>query len=124
LQNNDNSDNNHIGSFVEIYEQAVIDSLLIFGHHISGIVLLYMKEKYSIIQLGDTATNPKILLDALESLLNGGAKIAQRRILRLLYRRIGIEQSFSIAINFEEKIHKARKEFEKKCNHSYRYRKE
>ena len=42
-------------------------------------------------------------------------KIVQRRILRLLYRRIGIEQPFAIAINFEERIFKARKAFEKKC---------
>ncbi len=111
-----NNGNNNINSyFVDIYEQAVTDSLLIFGYHIAGIISLHLKEKYSIARLGETAYNPKVLSDALEALLDGSAKIVQRRILRLLYRRIGIEQPFAITINFEERILKARNAFEKKC---------
>ncbi len=118
MQNNGNSNNNNNShsSFIEIYEQVVIDSLLIFGHHIPIIICMFLREKYSITRIGYTATKPKILLDALDLILNGGAKIAQRRILRLLYNRVGIEQSFDTTINFEEKILKAFKEFEKKYN--------
>ncbi len=114
MQNNNNSNNN--SSFIEIYEQVVIDSLLVFGHHIPRIICMFLREKYSLTRIGYTATKPKILLDALELILNGSAKIAQRRILRLLYNRIGIEQSFDSTINFEEKILKALKEFEKERN--------
>ena len=72
MQNSGSSNSN--SSFVDIYEQAVTDSLLIFGHHIAGIISLHLKEKYSITRLGDTAYNPKVLSNALESLLDGSAK--------------------------------------------------
>jgi hypothetical protein len=112
---NSNNENNIDGSsFIELYEKAVVESLLMFGSHIPGIILLYLKEKHSITRLGYTAANPKLLMKALELVLNGGAKLAQRRILRLLYNNLGIEQTFDSTINFEEQILKSIKEFEKK----------
>jgi hypothetical protein len=99
--------------FKVAYEQAVTEALTILGRHVAGIITLYIKEKY-LICLGETFDNPKMLTDALESTLEGGARIIQRRILRLLYRKIGIEPHFAITINFEEKITNAKKEFEKK----------
>jgi len=120
--NNDNTiDENSYSPFIELYEQAVTEALLIFGRHIKLIVSSYLKEKYSISRIGYTAANPKILLDALKRILNGGSKIAQRRILRLLYIKIDMEQSFDGTLDFEEKILKAIKEFENKRNYHSHY---
>jgi hypothetical protein len=95
------------------YEQAVAEALKILGQPVASIIMLYVKEKYSI-RLGETSDNPKVLTDALQSTLDGGTRIIQRRVLRLLYNKIGIEPSFAITINFEEKVLSAKKEFEKK----------
>jgi hypothetical protein len=46
--------------------------------------------------------------------MDGGARIVQRRIIRSLYNRIGLSLPFVILINFEDKIHDARKVYEKK----------
>lgn len=123
INNDDNTiDDNSYSPFIEIYEQAVTESLLIFGRHIKGIISSYLKEKYSINRIGYTAANPKILSEALMIILNGGSKIAQRRILRLLYNKIEIEQPFDTTIDFEKKILKAIKEFENKRNyHPYHF---
>ena len=99
--------------FKEEYEQAVIEALSILGQHISVLIISYIEEKYSI-RLSDTADNPKALSDALNNVMDGGARIVQRRIIRSLYNRIGLSLPFVILINFEDKIHDARKEYEKK----------
>lgn len=119
IQNNNDDKNDD--SFIELYEQAVAEALLIFGRHIKGLISLYLKEKYSINRIGYTAANPKILLESLKMILNGGSGIAQRRILRLLYDKMGIELSFDITINFEDKILKAIKEFENKRHYHSTY---
>lgn len=79
--------------FKIIYEQAVTEALTILGRHVANIITLYVKEKY-LIRLGETSDNPKMLTDALESTLEGRTRIIQRRILRLLYNKIGIGTSF------------------------------
>ncbi|HXS60271.1 MAG TPA: hypothetical protein VN703_05605 [Candidatus Sulfopaludibacter sp.] len=112
MKNKDNGNCNPTNKFIEIYEQSIIESLLIFGHHFAGIISLHLKEKYSISRLGDTVYNPRILTDAMECLMDASAIIIQRRIIRLVYHRIGIELSFSYDFNFEERILNAKKEFE------------
>ncbi len=107
--------------FEEIYGQAVNESLTILGQHISSIVILYVYEKYSI-RLSETYDNPKALTEALRSTLDGGTRIIQRRILRLLYYKLGIEPQFAITINFEDKVIKAKEDFEKKNGKSIRKR--
>lgn len=114
MQNKENYDKNGINSFLEIYEQAIIESLLIFGHHFAGIISLHLKEKYSITRIGDTISNPKILSDAMESLMDDSAKVIQRRILRLIYQEIGIKFPFYFTINFEDEILNAKKEFDRR----------
>ena len=109
METKDNFSNNDNMSFNSIYEQAINESLLIFGEQIATVISLHIKERCSITKLGDTAENPKILSDALEYLLNGGSNIIKRRILRILYRLIEIEQTFVITINFEEKVLVAKK---------------
>ena len=101
--------------FKEIYGQAVTESLSILGQPIANIIISLVYEKHSI-HLSETSDNPKALTEALNSTLDGGTRIIQRRILRSLYHKIGIEPQFAPTINFEEKVIKAKKEFEQK-NH-------
>jgi hypothetical protein len=69
-------------------------------------------DRYSV-SLSDTADNPQALSNALYAVIDGGTRIIQRRILRLLYSRIGIELPFAITSNFEHKVFNAKKEYEK-----------
>ena len=107
--------------FEEIYGQAVTESLSILGQQIGNIIISYVYEKYSI-RLSETFDNPKALTEVLKSTLDGGTRVIQRRILHLLYYKIGIEPQFALTINFEEKVIKAKKEFEQKNCKSIRKR--
>ena len=98
--------------FNEAYGQAVTQALSILGKDVSVIITSYIKDKYSI-RLSDTADNPKDLSDALDAVIDGGKRIVQRRILRLLYDRIGVELPFAMTTNFEDKILKAKEEYER-----------
>ena len=97
--------------FKEAYRQAVEEALSILGRNVSIVINSYILEKYSI-RLTDTGDNPKVLSDALEAVIDGGSRIVQRRILRLLYNRIGVELPFAMTTNFEDKILTAKKEYE------------
>ena len=99
-------------SFKEAYKQAVEEGLSILGKNVSAVVSSYIVEKYSI-RLTDTEDNPKALSDALESVIDGGSRIVKRRILRILYNRIGIELPFAMTINFEDRVFKAKEEYER-----------
>jgi hypothetical protein len=99
--------------FETLYYQVVTEALSILGKRNSLVIISYIQSKYHIC-LRDTASNPKALSDALESILNGASKIIQRKIVRLLYNKIGIELPFVISIDFEETIFKAREELEKR----------
>jgi hypothetical protein len=79
--------------FKEAYKQAVEEALSILGKNISVVINSYILEKYSI-RLTDTGDNPKVLSDALEAVIDGGSRIVQRGILRLLYNRIGLDGPF------------------------------
>lgn len=105
--------NSNQNKFNEAYEQAVTQALSILGKDVSVIITSYIKDKYSV-RLSDTADNPKDLSDTLEAVIDGGKRIVQRRILRLLYDRIGVELPFAMTTNFEDKILKAKEEYEKK----------
>lgn len=98
--------------FKEAYKQAVEEALSILGKNVSVIINSYILDKYSI-RLTDTGDNPKLLSDALEAVIDGGSRIVQRRILRLVYNRIGVELLFAMTTNFEDKILTAKKEYEK-----------
>jgi hypothetical protein len=117
MLNRNNNERNGVENFSTIYEESIIESLLIFGHHFVGIISLHIKEKYSFNRIGDTSSNPKIISDIMESLMDASAKIVQRRILRLIYHKIEIELPFSYTFNFEDSILNAKKEFEKKYPH-------
>ncbi len=99
--------------FNEAYEQAVVQALSILGKNVSAVIASYIKDRYSV-SLVDTADDPEALSNALYAVLDGGGtRIIQRRILRLLYSRIGIELPFAITSNFERRVLEAKKEYEK-----------
>jgi hypothetical protein len=98
-------------SFTSIYAEAVTDALSILGDKVAAVVTSYLNEKYSI-HLTETADNPKALSDALDVAIDGGKRIVERRILRLLYQKIGLTAPSSMTVNFEDKILQARKDFE------------
>ena len=104
-------------SFKEAYKQAVEEGLSILGKNVSAVINSYILEKYSI-RLIDTEDNPKALSDALESVIDGGSRIIKRRILRVLYNRIGVELPFAMTIDFEDRILTAKKEYEKATTNS------
>ena len=98
--------------FKEAYKQAVEEGISILGKNVSAVINSYILKKYSV-RLTDTEDNPKALSDALEAVIDGGSKIVKRRILRLLYNRIGVELPFAMTIDFEDKVLKAKNEYEK-----------
>jgi uncharacterized protein (DUF1778 family) len=100
-------------TFAEVYEESVKEALSMLGQHMARVIILYVNEKYSI-RLVDTLDNPKALTEALKSSLDGGTKIIQRRILRILYEKMEIEPYFTLTMNFEEKILAAKQEYMKK----------
>jgi hypothetical protein len=97
--------------FRKIYGETINEALLVLGYSISRIIALYVNEKYSM-RLIDTYNSPNLLTEALKSTIDGGTRIIQRRILRILYEKIEIEPDFAILMNFEEKIVQAKKIFE------------
>lgn len=99
-------------NFKQAYEQAVTQALSILGKEISLVITSYINDKYSVCII-DTADNPKTLSDALYAVIDGGTRIVQRRILRLLYNMIGIELPFAMTTDFEDKVLIAKKEYEK-----------
>jgi hypothetical protein len=100
--------------FKEIYAQAVNEAMSILGEGAS-LVTSYLERKYSI-SLDDTADNPKLLSDALDSAIDGGARIVQRRILRLLYEKMNLKlpSIMLMTVNFEDKIFQAKEGYAKR----------
>ena len=98
--------------FKEAYEQAVSDAISALGKQISVVIVSYIQARYSI-RISDTSDNPKALSDALNATIDGGTRIIQRRILRSLYNKIGVMLPFAMTTNFEDKILKAKREYEK-----------
>jgi hypothetical protein len=79
-------------SFDEAFAQATSESLKILGVVVSKIVTDYLEEKYSI-HLTKTVTNPAALDEALEHAIDGGRIIVERRLVNLLYEKLGMEES-------------------------------
>lgn len=98
--------------FIKIYGESVDEALSLLGPNIARIIKIHVQEKYSI-RLTDTYNNPRELTDALRDTIDGGTRVIQRRILRSLYEKMGIEPNFVISTNFEEKILEAKRLFEK-----------
>lgn len=103
--------------FAKLYSESIDESLSLLGPHIANLIKFYVREKHSI-QLNDTYADPEALTEALRSTIDGASRVIQRRILRILYSKIGIEPNFVMTVNFERKILYAKEMFEKKNGYS------
>jgi|SRR5688500_8114050 len=103
--NHSNDDNKNI-LFQTAYANAVKQSMEILGE-VSKVVQDYVEDKYSI-QLENTYNNPSALSEALHFAIDGGKRIIERRIIRLLSKSLKLEYHASILINFDQQINDMR----------------
>ena len=104
--NDDDNDKNIL--FEKAYANAVNQSMEILGEGVSKIVQDYIEDKYSI-QLENTCNNPSALSEALHFAIDGGKRIIERRIIRLLSKSLKLDYHASTLINFEQQINDIRK---------------
>lgn len=104
---NDDDNNKNI-LFEKAYANAVNQSMEILGEGVSKIVQDYIEDKYSI-QLENTCNNPSALSEALHFAIDGGKRIIERRIIRLLSKSLKLDYHASTLINFEQQINDIRK---------------
>ena len=108
---NDDDNNNKSILFQKAYATAVNKSMEILGDQVSKIVQDYIEDKYSI-QLENTCNNPSALSEALHFAIDGGKRIIERRIIRLLSQTLKLDYHASVLINFEKQINDMRKNSE------------
>lgn len=79
----------------------------------SKIVTDYLEQKYSI-RIDMTADNPSLLDEALDKAIDGGRLIVERRIIRLLFEKLEIEDTLSSndSSGFAQKVLAARKKYD------------
>jgi hypothetical protein len=106
-------------SFEEAYEQATNEAIHILGNVVSKIVTDYVEHKYSI-HLTKTASNPAALDEALEHAIDGGRIIVERRLINLLYEKLGLQlnsqnivgiETGTKIVTFERRVEAARQEY-------------
>jgi hypothetical protein len=99
-------------TFSQAYSEAVSQGFKILGEQVSKKVIDYLEQKHSI-KVGQTSINPKTLDEALDSAIDGGRFTVERRIIRLLYEKLGIKSSIndSTGADFEKKIQEAQKKY-------------
>lgn len=97
--------------FKNLYDESIDEALCVLGPHVANLIKFYLNEKYSI-KLNDTYHDPQVLTEALKSIIDGATRVIQRRMLRILYGKIGIEPHFVITENFEKKILEAKEIYE------------
>ena len=108
--NNDNeSRKTDITFFEQAYSSAVKEGMLILGEEVSKIVQDYIEEKYSFV-IENTSQDPKALSDALYFAIDGGKRIIERRIIRVLSKKLDIGYHSAELINFEKQIKDMREE--------------
>ena len=104
-------------SFEEAFAQATNESIKILGNVVSKIVTDYLERKYSI-RLTNTANDPSVLDEALDHAIDGGRKIVERRLINILYEKLGLEASSSETNtgdtdtpSFEQRVNDARRRY-------------
>ena len=102
-------------SFEEAYAQAMNEAILLLGDVVSRIVTDYIQNKYSI-QITKTADNPAALDEALKHAIDGGKIIIERRLVKLLYQKLGLQLNSekTTSENFVQRIETARKLYKNK----------
>ena len=109
VNNNNNSRETNIIFFEQAYSSAVKEGMLILGEEVSKIVQDYIEEKYSFV-IENTSQDPKALSEALYFAINGGKRIIERRIIRVLSKKLDIGYHSAELINFEKQIKDMREE--------------
>lgn len=89
--------------FEEALAQSVSEAMAIYGQQVSQVLRTYLERQYSI-PPESLAENPKALMEALESVLDSGSRIVERRILRSLYQKIGSTVPQPASAGFEDRI--------------------
>jgi len=103
-------------SFEEAFAQATSEALNILGVVVSKIVTDYLEAKYSI-RLTKKVNNPAALDEAVEHAIDGGRIIVERKLIFLLYEKLGLDrtlttnQSNNNLSSFEEKVNEARRRY-------------
>ena len=103
-------------SFEDAYAQASTEAIKILGGVVSKIVIDYLETNHSIL-IAKTANNPAALDEALEHAIDGGRTIVERKLINLLYEKLGLErplttnQVISNLSSFEEKVNEAREKY-------------
>jgi len=111
--NGDGLRKDNIALFENAYSSAVKEGMKILGDDVSKIVQDYIEDKYSFI-IENTSEDPKSLSEALQFAIDGGKRIIERRIIRILSKKLDIEYHSAELINFEKQIKEMRKRFEEK----------
>jgi hypothetical protein len=108
-------------SFEEAFAQATNESIKILGNVVSKIVTDYVERKYSV-HLSKTSNNPSALDEALDHAIDGGGTIVERRLLNILYEKLGLEpSSYETAtgmdpVPFAQKVNEARRRYTEQIN--------
>jgi hypothetical protein len=103
-------------SFEDAYAQASTEAIKILGGVVSKIVIDYLETNHSI-RIAKTANNPAALDEALEHAIDGGRTIVERKLINLLYEKLGLEQPLttnqviSNLSSFEEKVNEAKERY-------------
>jgi len=90
-------------SFEDAYAYAVTEGIKILGPVVSKIVTDYIESKYSV-HLTKTADKPSALDEALERAIDGGRIIVERRIIRFLTEKLGVNEEFTSIESFEKLV--------------------
>lgn len=103
-------------SFEEAFAQATSEALKILGVVVSKIVTDYLEAKYSV-RLTKTVNNPAALDEALEHAIDGGRIIVERKLIYLLYEKLGLDRTLTTnqgnsgLSSFEDKVNEARRRY-------------
>lgn len=97
-------------NFKSVYAKAVNEAMSTLGEG-SQSITTFLEKKYAI-TLADTADSPRALSEALETAIDGGRRVIERRIVRLLYESIDKKAPQAMTLDFEKLVEDARKQFE------------
>ena len=98
-------------SFDEAFAQSSSEAINTLGDVVSKIVTDYLETRYSI-NITKTANNPEALDEALEHAIDGGRTIVERKLINLLYEKLGIypiSKTNNNLSSFEQRVNEARR---------------
>ena len=98
-------------SFEDAYAHAVTEGIKILGPVVSKIVTGYIESKYLSVHLTGTADKPSALDEALEHAIDGGRIIVERRIIRFLTEKLGLNEEFTSVESFEKRVQLTKQKF-------------